>query len=131
VKGKATRIWGVVVAAAAFTAIAAGPAAAADKAVVVYLPGQSAQEWSGRGSWDDSDDTLCVIVGDRYSHVKAVARIAPVSGTGPVFSVTDLYPQSGSCTGNLRIPEDRLYRMTVTVTERNGDTYAVSSRFYT
>jgi hypothetical protein len=130
-KGKATRIWSVALAAVAFTAIAAGPAAAADKTVLVYLPGQSAQEWAGRGSWDDSDDTLCVIVGDHQSHIKAVARIAPVSGTGPVFSVTDRYPQSGFCTDNLRIPEDRLYRMTVKVTQWNGDTYAVSSRFYT
>ena len=98
--------------------------------MLVYRPGQSAQEWAGRGSWDDSDDTLCVLVGEHYSHVKAVARIAPASGTGPVFSVTDRAPQSGVCTDNLPIPEDRLYRMTVTVTQRNGDTYATSSRFY-
>lgn len=130
-KGKATRIWSTALAAVAFTAIAAGPAAAADKTVHVLLPGQSAHEWAGRGSWDDGDDTLCVIVGDRASHLKAVARIAPVSGTGPIFSVTDFYPQSGNCTMNLRIPEDRLYRMTVTVTQRNGDTFAASSRFYT
>ena len=130
-KGTATRIWSVALAAAAFTAVAAGPAAAADKTVLVYRPGQSAQEWAGRGSWDDSDDTLCVIVGEHYSHLKATARIAPASGTGPVFSVTDRSPQSGVCTDNLPIPEDRLYRMTVTVTQRNGDTYATSSRFYT
>lgn len=129
-KGKATRIWSVALAAIAFTAVAAGPAAAADKTVLTYLPGHSGQDWAGRGSWDDSDDTLCVIVGDHYSHVKAVARIFPASGTGPVFSVTDRYPQSGVCTDNLPIPEDRLYRMSVTVSQQNGDTYAVSSRFY-
>jgi hypothetical protein len=129
--GKAMRICSVVVAAAAFTSMATGPAAAADKVVSVYLPGHSGDDWAGQGSWDDSDDTLCVAVDNHYSHVKAVARIAPASGTGPVYSITDRYPQSWVCTDNLRVPEDRLYRMTVTVTQQNGDTYAVSSRFYT
>jgi hypothetical protein len=129
--GKATRIWSVALAAAALTTVAAGPAAAADKVVHAYLPGHSGDDWAGQGSWDDSAETLCVVVDDHASLVKAVARIAPVSGTGPVYSLTDRAPQSWICTDNLRIPEDRLYRMTVTVTQRDGDTYATSSRFYT
>jgi len=129
--GKATRIGSVALAAAALISIAAGPAAAADKVVHAYLPGHSGEDWAGQGSWDDSANTLCVVVGDDDSHLKAVARIAPVSGTGPVYWLADRYPQTWRCTDNLRIPENRLYRMTVKVTQQNGNTYAASSRFYT
>jgi hypothetical protein len=125
------KIFAVGLATAALAGLGAGPAAAADKLVHVYLPGHSGQDWAGQGSWDDSDDTLCAVVDDHPSHVKAVVRIAPVSGTGPVYSLTDRYPQSWLCTDNLRVPEDRLYRMTVTVFQQNGNTYAASSRFYT
>lgn len=128
---KIRKFFVVGLAVAALTGIGAGPASAADKLVHVYTPGHSGDDWAAQGSWDDSDETLCAVVGDNRSHVKAVVRIAPASGTGPVYSLTDRYPQSWICTDNLRIPEDRLYRMTVTVFQQNGDTFAASSRFYT
>ncbi|HSV39357.1 MAG TPA: hypothetical protein VLI04_11415 [Nocardioidaceae bacterium] len=116
------------------TTITPAPAVAADKEVRVYLPALGGPDFAGLGKWTDEDDTLCALLGQNQSHDKLVVRIRPRNGVGPSFRVIDHNPTpaaSGSCTGDLSIPENRRYRMRVSVLQLNGDTYSVASNFRT
>jgi len=117
--------------AAATVLVTAPPASAADKAVcapAVTNCATATSGWQVRGTWDDSVDTLCVsLAGDTIS---GYARIVPVDGVGPSFRI-DGNPGTRVCTGNLSIPEDHLYRMTVFASRGGGLTYTNSGKFYT
>lgn len=63
--------------------------------------------WAVKGTWDDSIDTLC----GKSTGVAAAVKIEPVDGTGPTASVG--VAGDRKCTGNLSVPEDELYRMTI------------------
>lgn len=66
--------------------------------------------------WKDSIDRLGVCLGGSTSHYLAVAQIRPANGVGPSFSISDRTIGDGCrYTGNLNIPEDRRYILTLTV----------------
>ena len=119
---------------AGLVCFAAPPAHAADKAVHVYLPGHSDALWAGRGTWHDADNRLCALLGQNDLHDKLVVRIRPTDGEGSTFKVVDPEPfpaAEGTCSESLSLPENRRYRMRVTVHQTNGDRYSVSSPFRT
>lgn len=72
--------------------------------------------WKAWGHWDDSLDKLCVRHWAGVDSFTAKVTITPIDYPGdPTFSKTDVGgDNTSSCTGNLSIPEDHLYRMTVT-----------------
>lgn len=89
----------------------------------------------GRGTWDDLTDNLCAksYVGPP-SQTKIVVKIAPTPGeSGGPFQVTDTGNSSGTqtCTGNLSIPEDQLYRMTIVSYQDDGIFTQVKGTFRT
>jgi hypothetical protein len=98
----------LAVAAAAVTALGvfAPPASANDTTLNYYKNGLLV----ARATWDDLHDTLCVEVLSSPFDTLARAGIGPVSGSGPEFRIDAVAGTVRKhCTGNLSIPEDRLY----------------------
>lgn len=84
------------------------------------------------GIWTDSTDNLGACLGGSIRWVKAVASIRPADGSGPKFSITDTTAVNGCVfTGNLSIPEDELYIMTVTAYPSQTPVVSDSISFYT
>lgn len=105
----------------------AGPAAANDLTLNWQSPSDS--RLTARGIWDDSADNLCA----RGTWWTARVVIRPVDGTGPTFTIDDSPnppDQTRTCTGNLSIPEDELYRMEVKTADGSWST-KTSGTFYT
>lgn len=70
--------------------------------------------------YDDATDNLCVR--SYREGVMATVRIGP-SGGGTFDSASDAgFGKSTNCTGNMSIPEDRLYWMHLTFQARSKDT---------
>ncbi|WP_130387078.1 hypothetical protein [Kribbella sp. VKM Ac-2569] len=78
-------------------------------------------------------DTLKACLGGTGSYTKAVAQIRPADGVGPTFSITDTSVGDGCrSTGNLSIPEDERYILTLTVSgSRLSPARTGSVSFYT
>ncbi len=73
-----------------------------------------------RAWYDDSTDTLCVR--SNREGVMATVRIGP-SGGGTFATASDAgFGKSTNCTGNMSIPEDRLYWMILTFQAKSKDT---------
>lgn len=110
------------VAASALTALGlavaiAPPAHANDVTLRIYNAGGAvvAKAW-----YDDSTDNLCVR--SYRQGVMATVRIGP-SGGGTFDSASDAgFGKSTNCTGNMSIPEDRLYWMHLTFQSKSKDT---------
>ncbi|MGW6278880.1 hypothetical protein [Kribbella sp. NPDC055071] len=67
------------------------------------------------GMWSDATDNLGACLGGAGTFYKVVVTIRPSDGTGPVFSEIDTTAGNGcEYTGNLSIPEDERYIMTLT-----------------
>ena len=107
----------------------AAPASASDATSTVSYGGVL----RARATWDDLTDTLCVkaLNGDGIN--TAVAGIHPANGVGPSFSAVDLTDTTnGWCTGNLSIPEDRAYVLTLRWESQGGVVRrAAPKSFYT
>lgn len=117
-------IAGIVAGAALLTCATVLPAAANDVTLKGGFRGQGSTSY-----WKDKSDTLIACLGGGAAFRRAVAHIRPASGKGPSFSITDGLGRGCTSTGNLNIPEDRRYVMTLTV--YGVDTYKSSVVFYT
>jgi hypothetical protein len=85
----------------------AAPAVASDKT----LTGDSAyDDGKYRGIWEDAYDNLCA---RSLGPDPALVKIEPADGSGPSFQIKDPSGGGRTCTGNLSIPEDEMYWMTV------------------
>lgn len=95
----------------------APPALAADATHTVSWDGAV----RGRATWTDLVDTLCVKAVNPTGIDVATATIRPADGTGKTFQVSDHTDTSGqTCTGNLSIPEDERYLLTVQWDSQSG-----------
>ena len=116
----ATAVTGLALAAAAATA---GPAQANDKTLQIWNAAGTkvvAKAW-----YDDSTDNLCV-----RSYVQgqmATVRIGPSGGNTFATANDAGFGKSTNCTGNMSIPEDRYYWMTLTYPGRPSK----DANFYT
>lgn len=101
-------------------AVAATTAAPAQANDVTLKIRNSAGTVVAKAWYDDRTDNLCV-----RSHregVMATVRIGP-SGGGTFDSASDAgFGKSTNCTGNMSIPEDRLYWMHLTFQSKSKDT---------
>lgn len=105
------------------------PAAANNVDLAVGPPGAPKYH---HGIWKDATDDLGACLGGSGSYYKVVVRIAPADGVGPVFSKTDTVVGSGCVyTGNLSIPEDERYIMTLTAYNDYSGNLTDSVAFYT
>jgi hypothetical protein len=105
---RSRRVMAAAAAAAAIVATA-GPASANDATFSGSLYGYPA-----KGQWIDHLDTLCAKADYTPETGTAIVKITPVGHNGPSFVVRDRSNDSSrTCTGNLSIPEDKKYRMTV------------------
>ncbi|AKU16298.1 hypothetical protein VV02_11200 [Luteipulveratus mongoliensis] len=87
----------------------------------------------GTASWTDVTDNLCVTATGGDGINIATAKIRPANGSGPSFTISDLTDTSGGqCTGNLSIPEDRAYILTLQWDSEGGvRRTATPKNFYT
>jgi hypothetical protein len=95
----------------------AAPASANDATLTVSYGGVL----RARATWDDLTDNLCVTAlgGDGVNI--ATVTIRPANGVGNTYKMSDLTDTSGGrCTGNLSIPEDRAYVMTLRWDSESG-----------
>jgi hypothetical protein len=128
---RARSVAAMAIGAVTLTSATALPAAANDVDLAVGYPGQTVKPH--HGLWDDSHDNLGACLGGMGTYTKAIARIRPADGTGPTFSIDDLsYANGCEWTGNLSIPEDERYIMTLTVYNRDpANNLSDSVAFYT
>ena len=107
------------------------PAAANNVDLAVGHPGNPVKPHHGR--WIDVSDNLGACLGGSGSDIRALVVIRPADGSGPKYSIDDHSIADGcEWTGNLSIPEDERYIMTITVYNRwpsNNITDSVA--FYT
>lgn len=84
-------------------------------------------------SYTDLTDNLCVTATNGDGINIATARIYPANGSGPSFTISDLTDtHGGQCTGNLSIPEDRAYILTLRWDAQSGVVRtAAPKNFYT
>jgi hypothetical protein len=84
------------------------------------------------GIWRDATDQLGACLGGTGTYYQAVVTIRPADGVGPKFSLTD-YTVGDGCkyTGNLSIPEDERYVMTLTAYNHQTGSVSEYTYFYT
>lgn len=116
---------GVSLAAIGFLAGSVGPALANDYSRAITGSYGTAVV----GFWDDSIDTLCVRT---YLPIAGQVNITPNDGSGPSFYARDANSSDSNrvCTGNLSIPEDELYKMTLRWEAPSGTVVKYVGTFY-
>lgn len=105
------------------------PAAANNVDLAIGPPGGPKYH---HGIWKDATDQLGACLGGTGTYHQAVATIRPADGTGPKFSVTD-YRVGDGCkfTGNLSIPEDERYVLTLTAYNNTSGSISEFTVFFT
>jgi hypothetical protein len=122
-------IAGIAVGTATLMCATVLPAAATNVDLAVGPPGAPKFH---HGIWKDATDVLGACLGGGSGYYKLVVGIKPADGVGPVFSMTDTVRGSGcKYTGNLSIPEDERYIMTLTAYSSLSGKLVDSVAFYT
>jgi len=85
------------------------------------------------GLWNDLNDTLGACLGGSGTFYRVVIKISPADGAGPTFSILDeVAGPPCRYTGNLSIPEDERYIMSLTAYNVNPENNVTASQaFYT